>query len=151
MNLASLSQLSKELNICMEKRPRNDFTGFYPRVPWDQSATGGELWIWAKFTYKKLLLIKAQFSYQYSFNSFCSPGKLFLKSKCTVGRSWIRKSECKFQPQLGSKTSQINPSVHFGGWIYKRLTALLSLCIGTLDWSPEVKKKKKKSIRIYLW
>ena len=29
----TLFQLSKELNICMEKSPTNDFSGFYRRVP----------------------------------------------------------------------------------------------------------------------
>lgn len=121
MNFTSASQVSKELHICMEKRPRNDLTSFNPRVPWDQSATGEELWVWAKFIYKKPALIKAQFSYQYSFNSFCSPGKLFLKSKCTVGRSRTGERECKSHAQLGKGTSQINPLVclgdrHTKGW-----------------------------------
>ena len=36
----TLFQLSKELNICMEKSPTNDFSGFYRRVPWISQQQG---------------------------------------------------------------------------------------------------------------
>lgn len=134
--------IQRAFNICMEKVHMNDFSGFYRRVPGIHQQRGRTP-NWAKFTYKKplikacLLLIFLQSLSE----PWATPS---LKSNALQAEA---ESEVRMQgsvPVLGARHPKSTLWYILVGWIYKRLTALLSLSIETLDY--KARELKKESV-----